>query len=365
MTPTSGPPRRASGPASPASGPAGRAFLAVDGGNSKTDVLVADTSGALLAHVRGAGYRPHEGGFDRAVDTVADLVNRALADAGGPPPALVSAYMANVDLPDEERALVKALRDRGWTDRVTVGNDTFALLHTGARRGWGVAVVCGAGINCVGVAPDGARVSFPSLGAHTGDWGGGGTLGEAALWHAVRAEDGRGPATALTAAVAAHFGAASAVDVGIALHVGDIHRDRLLALTPVLMDVAEAGDQVALSVVDRQAEEIALLGTAALRRLGLLDRPTEVVLGGGVLSARRPPLMAGVERRFAGAAPHAELIVADAPPVLGAALLALAELAADEPPEDGADERLRAACARRWTPPGAAPGAGRGSPKKS
>ncbi|WP_051466656.1 N-acetylglucosamine kinase [Actinomadura oligospora] len=334
-----------------------RALVAVDGGNSKTDVLVAGTDGTVLSAVRGPGYRPHESGFDRAVDGVAALVGRALADASAPPVAVVSAYMANVDLPDEERALVKALRDRGWTDRVTVGNDTFALLHTGARRGWGVAVVCGAGINCAGVAPDGASTRFPSLGAHTGDWGGGGTLGEAALWHAVRAEDGRGPATALSAAVAAHFGAATALDVGVALHVGDIHRDLVLSLTPVLMDVAEAGDPVALAVVDRQAEEVAVLGTVALRRLGLLDRPAEVVLGGGVLSARRPPLMEGVERRFAESAPHAELVVADAPPVLGAGLLALSELAADASGPDGPDdldaarERLRAACAEHWPPP--------------
>lgn len=349
-----------------------RTFVAVDGGNSKTDVLVADTDGTVLAAVRGPGYRPHESGFDRAVDGVAALVDRALDAAAGPKVAAVSAYMANVDLPDEEHALVKALRARGWTDRVAVGNDTFALLHTGARRGWGVAVVCGAGINCVGVGPDGASVRFPSLGAHTGDWGGGGTLGEAALWHAVRGEDGRGPATALTAAVAAHFGAASAVDVGIALHVGEIHRDRILSLSPVLMDVAEAGDPVALSVVDRQAEEVVVLATVALRRVGLLDRPAEVVLGGGVLSARRPPLMTGVERRFAEAAPHAELIVADAPPVLGAALLALSGLAAgDEPPSgeaggasgaasseraqvDEAGGRLRAACSRAWPPSRAA-----------
>ncbi|MEV4258180.1 hypothetical protein AB0J52_33900, partial [Spirillospora sp. NPDC049652] len=83
-----------------------------------------------------------------------------------------------------------------------------------------------------------------------------------------------------------------------------------------------------------------------------------------------PPLMAGVERRFAEAAPHAELIVPDAPPVLGAALLALTELAAgDQPaenpgavpvPTDGAAvgaarERLRAAYAKGRTPPDAGP----------
>ena len=34
-------------------------------------------------------------------------------------------------------------------------NDTFAVMRAGASRGWGVAVVCGAGFNCTGVGPDG------------------------------------------------------------------------------------------------------------------------------------------------------------------------------------------------------------------
>ena len=54
-----------------------------------------------------------------------------------------------------------------------VDNDTFAVLRAGTERGWGVAVVCGAGINCVGVSPDGRHARFPALGTITGDWGGG------------------------------------------------------------------------------------------------------------------------------------------------------------------------------------------------
>ncbi len=52
-----------------------------------------------------------------------------------------------------------------------VDNDTFALLRSGTDRGWGVAVVCGGGINCVGLTADGREVRFPSLGPITGDWG--------------------------------------------------------------------------------------------------------------------------------------------------------------------------------------------------
>jgi hypothetical protein len=62
------------------------------------------------------------------------------------------------------------------------------------------------------------------------------------------------------------------------------------------------------------------------------------VLGGGVLAARDALLMTAIQERFARFAPQAKLVVVDAPPVLGAALLGLD--AAGATPE--AHERLRA-----------------------
>ncbi|MEU9021062.1 BadF/BadG/BcrA/BcrD ATPase family protein [Actinomadura sp. NPDC048394] len=305
-------------------------LVAVDGGNSKIDAAVAGTDGELLATARGAGFRPQAAGLDGAVDALAAVIGAALAEAGVPPGDVVhlAAYMANVDLPGEEERLEGLLLARGIAPTAVVGNDTFALLRSAVSEGWGVAVVCGAGINCAGVAPDGRTARFPSLGEHTGDWGGGGALGRAALWHAVRGEDGRGPRTALTGAVAEHFGVDRAIDVGLGVHLGEFDEGRLTGLAPVLIGTAEAGDAVARGVVLRLAEEIALLGSVALRRLGLLDSPADVVLGGGVLAARRPLLMDAVAERYAELAPHARLIVPDDPPLLGAALLGLDHLAA-------------------------------------
>jgi N-acetylglucosamine kinase-like BadF-type ATPase len=315
-------------------------LLAIDGGNSKTDVVVVGEDGHVIATARGGGYRPHEVGERAALDVVADAVAAALDLAGAAPGTVlahVAASMANADLPDEEDRLTTALHARGWSRTVRVGNDTFALLRAGASAGWGIAVVCGAGTNCVGVGPDGRVARFPALGTITGDWGGGAQLGELALWHAVRGEDGRGPLTALTAAVAGYFGVERAIDVGLGLHTGELDGGRLLELTPVLFEVAASGDAVAARVIDRQAEEVAALGTVALRRLDLLDVPVEVVLGGGILTARHPVLMTAIERRYAERAPQAELVVVDAPPVLGAALLGLDQIGA--PPESYASLR--------------------------
>ena len=89
--------------------------------------------------------------------------------------------MAGVDFPAEERVLQERIAALGWAEHTSVANDTYAVLRAGTDDGWGVGLVCGAGINCVAVAPDGREVRFPALGEITGDWGGGRDVGMSAL----------------------------------------------------------------------------------------------------------------------------------------------------------------------------------------
>jgi N-acetylglucosamine kinase-like BadF-type ATPase len=309
--------------------------LAIDGGNSKTDALLVDDEGKVIASARSGGFTPQSSGVDAAIAVAAQAVAEIRAKLGLPDVSApgsgsavplarhLAAYVAGADLPVEEEALAVAFAAQGWADTVEVGNDTFALLRAGATRPWGVAVVCGAGVNCAGIGPDGTRARFPALGRISGDWGGGHHLGEEALWHAIRGEDGRGPRTLLTEAVAGHFGRPSAEAVSLALHFGELEGDRLNELAPVLLTTAAQGDAVALGVTDRMAEEIVTLARVVLVRLGIADRAAEVVLGGGVLRARVPVLMDRIAARAAAEIPLAELVVVQEPPVVGAALLGL------------------------------------------
>src|SRR5262249_43950753 len=267
---------------------------------------------------------------------------------GHPVARHISACVANVDLPEEEERTKAALRARGWSSTVEAVNDTFAVLRAGldgtAAPGgtrWGVGVTCGAGINCVGVHPDGRTTGYLSLGGISGDWGGGAGLGRAALWWAIRAEDGRGPQTGLREAVAGHFGLPTVRDVTLGLHLGKISKEELRGLAPVLLAVAREGDQVARDLVRRQAEEICVMAVVVMRRLGLSTGATPVVLGGGLMTARDPLLLQEITERIAAAAPQATVIVVGVPPGAGAALLGLDHVGA------GADAQRR----RRAAPP--------------
>ncbi|SEG86702.1 BadF-type ATPase [Actinacidiphila yanglinensis] len=306
--------------------------LAIDAGNSKTDVALVAADGRVLGGTRGGGFQPPLVGIDPAVSVVAEAVERVAAAAGLPAAGdrggrplveYTSACLANADLPVEERQLQDAVHARGWARSTKVANDTFAILRAGVEEPRGVAVVCGAGINCVGMLPDGRTARFPAIGKISGDWGGGSGLVEEALWFAARAEDGRGEPTALATTLPGHFGLRTMYELIEAIHLEHLPYARRYELTPVLFRTADAGDAVACSVVDRQAEEIVALATVAMRRLDLLDEEVDVVLGGGVMAANNPRLMAGISAGLALIAPKARPHVVTAPPVLGAALLGL------------------------------------------
>ncbi|OLZ65744.1 ATPase [Streptomyces sp. IMTB 2501] len=314
--------------------PAG--VLAIDAGNSKTDVAVVSAAGEVLATARGGGFRPPAVGVTAALDALAEPVARAFADAGVAAVSHVSACLANADLPVEEEQLATALKARGWGASVEVRNDTFAVLRAGVAEPRGVAVVCGAGINCVGMRPDGRTARFPAIGRISGDWGGGWGLAEEALWFAARAEDGRGEPTALARTLPGHFGLPTMYALIEALHLEHVDHDRRHELTPVLFATAAEGDAVARAIVARLAEEVTVMATVALTRLDLLDEETPVLLGGSVLTAGHALLNDAVRDLLTARAPKADVRVVTASPVLGAALLGLDRLGA------GAQERERA-----------------------
>ena len=297
--------------------------LAVDAGNSKTDVAVVAADGTVLATARGGGFRPPVVGVEAAVDTLAEAVGTAFAAAGVTSVDQVSACLANADFPVEEEQLAAALQARAWGTAVQVRNDTFAILRAGITEPRGVAVVCGAGINCVGMRPDGRTARFPAIGRISGDWGGGWGLAEEALWFAARAEDGRGRPTALARTLPAHFGLPTMLALIEALHLERVPHDRRHELTPVLFATAADGDPIARAIVDRLADEVVTMATVALTRLDLLEEETPVLLGGGVLAARHPQLSDGIRELLAVRAPKAVPRVVTASPVLGAALLGL------------------------------------------
>ena len=323
------------------------AVLALDGGSSKTDAVLVAVDGTLLGRARVGPSNHQLVGVDGAMDALGAAIAAATADAGidDPPFPLcpMGVYcLAGIDLPVDEEHLAPAIALRGWTGVDLLYNDTFAVSRAGSTSEWGIGVVCGSGMNCAGVGPDGATVRFPALAELSGDFAPGGSwLGVRALGLALRATDGRGPPTLLSSLVPAHFDHPDAEAVLTAVYTGALPYGRLFELARVLLDAAADGDLPSRQAADVLADEVATFAGAAITRLGVADTDVEVVLGGGIFDTGDADFHARVAAGIHGLAPRARLLRLAAPPVLGAALLGLDAIGAG----DDAKERLRAALA--------------------
>ena len=213
------------------------------------------------------------------------------------------------------------------------------MIRAGTDRTWGVGVVCGFGTNCSAVAPDGRTYRLPALGWIAGDWGGGADIGEAALWHAIRSEDGRGERTVLARTVPSHFGMRRPRQVMEAMYFGRVGHERVAELSPIVFRAASTGDAVAQTIVDRQADEVVTMATTAIRRLRMTRLDVHVVLGGGIFRNGVPGFFARIEEGVRAVAPNATVAVLADPPVVGAALLGLDHIGASR----AAKARVRAA----------------------
>ena len=309
-------------------------ILGVDGGNSKTDLLVATTEGGVIASVRGPGSNSHALGAEGAAAVIDELVRHA--DTNGDVTHGVF-FLCGADVAADIVELEAAVAARSWVREAIVDNDTFAILRAGTDATDAVAVVCGSGINCVGRAASGRVARYPSLGWETGDWGGSEMLGREALFLAARAADGRAPATALVELVESHFGS-SVTEVGEAAHYGRMQSGRLGELAARIVQLAPR-DAAARGLVERVAGEIALMVDRALRDLEL--DAADVVLGGGMLEAGAGPgpLHDAVLARLPE---RARPVVLRDRPVLGAALAALDAAGASERAKARLREELRA-----------------------
>lgn len=302
--------------------------VAVDAGATKTDIAIVDGEGHVLATACGAGL-PETESLRSWMATLDRLMASVGYRQGGGESTVLSACVASVDLPEQERDFTEAARDMAWTDHVIVMNDTFAVLRSGVVLGGsgkaleGVGVVCGTGINCVGASPDGQQARFLAFGEISGDWGGGNDLGMAAVWHAIRDEDGRGRPTELRPALRRHFNVQSMREIALRFHDGRLNTTDIRHCTPVLMAVAAGGDPIALGIVQQQGAEICAMVRVALQRIGLTEQGAMVVLGGSVLAAGHEVLLHSVVDGVGAFSPASTVAVADVPPVAGAALFGL------------------------------------------
>ena len=233
-------------------------MVGIDGGGTKTDMVLFTLSGNVLARVIAPGCNPNDFGWQHAEDVLAQALDLLLQKHGGRNAALQSVFAGvSGGTVGNNRELMAALLRRLLPAAKHIANDSDAVsaLSSGIGHADGCVLISGTG--SVGYGRTGERIFRAGGWGYLFDRGGSGyDFGRDAVYAALCAYDGRGPQTALSGMIEEQLGAP------IQYAVTDLYlrgKPSVAALAPLVFRAAEQGDPVANRILDDNIAELATL----------------------------------------------------------------------------------------------------------
>ncbi|MDH5233687.1 MAG: hypothetical protein OEW77_01935 [Gemmatimonadota bacterium] len=296
--------------------------VGVDGGGSKTHVIVADERGKELATLTGAPSAVRPGEALHSAEVIGALVRDtlAIAEREGQRPRALVVGVAGAGREAERKALLRALEGEGLAEEVSVVADAEIAMMDAFEDGTGVLLISGTGSVAFGRGPTGEFRRCGGWGPDCGDEGSGAWIGRRALSVVTSSHDGREPDTRLVGAVLTALELAE-VDELVAWAAQASPKD-LAALAVPVVTLASERDQRANSICTLAAEELVLHVRTLARQLFVDERASvPVALAGGMLR-RGSFLRRLVEHRLKSAVPGSHLQGEDVVAARGAVKMA-------------------------------------------
>lgn len=295
--------------------------LAIDGGQSSTKALIADTEGHILG--RGTGSPcdhitgPH--GYERNRAAIHSATSAAIADAGVDAGRIVAAGMGLTSAPPElgmNHLFAQMLREIANPEHLWIDHDVASNLAGASAGAPGIVVIAGGGSIGYGVDAGGRDAKAGGMGYLMGDDGSAWWIGLHAIRAAAAAADRRGPETALLPFMLEHYGIPTIRHIVEMLYGPAFRRDQVAGISPEVVRIAE-GDEVARGIVTTAGERLAGLAIAVSEQLGITGEAVDVYPTGGVFNAGAL-VMAPFRAMLAAARPAAVIREPRFAPVYGA-----------------------------------------------
>lgn len=301
--------------------------LGVDGGGTKTHAAVADERGTLLGFGMSGPSNWEDGGFEAASAALKAAIREALKSADLDANQVEASVfgMAGIDFPSDVAGMGRVAEAVGLGGRNQILNDSFVALRAGTNHPWGVVVISGTGSVVAGRNPAGETFRTLGVGAVFGDDSSASEVSQAALGAVAADLLGRGPHTTLTERLCAMTGSEDAMTLIEGVARGRIS-DALFA--PAVVEAAEQGDLAARRILEQAGASLGDLAGHVARRLSMDGSEFELVLAGGMFRSGSRIMRAALESTVKRSARFAFAVTLEAPPVVGAVLLALEDTSA-------------------------------------
>jgi N-acetylglucosamine kinase-like BadF-type ATPase len=269
--------------------------LGIDGGGTRTRASIVDGD-KVLSHGESGSIKRLRVGAEAAESNLRAVLKDVYAQAGVKGVRAACCGVASVSMPGITEWITAVFNDFGVALCDIVGDQVIAL-DAAFHGGPGILQIAGTGSNTIGRAPDGKQESAGGWSSHLGDEGSGYWIGLHSVRRALRAYDHEKP-TRILEKVGETWGTPDLDDL---VNVGDgTPGPDFAALTPAINELAEAGDPVALDVLQQASEdlvEFVLLVREKLHRKHAIEGEVPVAWTGSVIEKMRlvrEPFFAGL-----------------------------------------------------------------------
>jgi len=256
--------------------------LGVDGGGTKTECVLMDPAGKIMARSISGPSNPYRVGVEsatREIEKAADLCLRE-AGAGRNTVAAIGAGLAGTGNPELKEGMRASLSAAFPTAAVSIFTDLEAALAA-AGDGPVIVLVAGTGSAAIGRNAHGQVWRTGGQGPRLGDDGSAFDIGSRAIAGAMKEREQQGSDSALGVRILAQLGYASWQEV---MERAALSPDRVYPLAfPVVAAAADAGDAAAREILLQAAGELASLVIAVAEHSGQGREETRVLKIGGMV----------------------------------------------------------------------------------
>ncbi len=302
-------------------------ILGVDGGNTKTDYFLFDSDANFIDFYRG-GTCSHEAlkdSFEGSYRVMKSVLDEFLGRNNITPADIqASVYgLAGVDTPNQKQKLEEVITRLGFSN-FRVVNDSFLGIKAGTPNGVGVCSINGTGTSSGGIDEEGNYLQVGGIGAISGDEAGGYHLSRQAVRACFDESYRFGKPTSLTPIVYNLLGVTD--KYYLMEKISDYYLTRKVdytTLTIACFEEANKGDEVAIEILKKTAENLARSAGGVVVNLKFLD-PVQIVLAGSVWVKGSCPIMVEEFKKLINAFTkrNCEINVLTVPPATGAIIWA-------------------------------------------
>lgn len=244
-------------------------FLGVDGGGSKTAVVIIDSEGNVISKAVGGGSNYRALGTDVAGKNLKEVIFKAVGRFKGK--IKYSCFgMASVDTKKDKRNVKKFIEECGikrfLSCPILILNDVEIILPAITEKNKGVAVIGGTGSNFYAINGR-KKAKAAGLDYILADEGSAYDIGLKVLRSAVRSYDGRGNKTLLEKYVFKMARVKNVQELKDVVHEG--LKSQIASFSKLATLAASKGDRVAKEILDYSAGEFILGIKAVVKKVGL------------------------------------------------------------------------------------------------